>query len=60
MGNFWYRFRQNKNYFVVAVVALLIGVFITVGCTSTLEAKVESGEKNRFRLLRQTKRQYRQ
>ena len=30
---------------MVAVVALLIGVFITVGCTSTLEAKVESGEK---------------
>ncbi|NLG87233.1 MAG: PDZ domain-containing protein [Firmicutes bacterium] len=46
MGNFWHRFSQNKRYFSVAVVALLIGVIVTAGCTAAFNSATGQGDKS--------------
>ncbi|MGI6129628.1 MAG: trypsin-like peptidase domain-containing protein [bacterium] len=46
MGNFRRRFSQYKGYFGVAIVALLIGIVVTVGCTSLPGSSDGRSEKN--------------
>jgi serine protease Do len=46
MGNFWCRFNQKNSYVWVAVVALLIGVIVTAGCTAVFDAKGDSAQKS--------------
>ncbi|HHV08363.1 MAG TPA: trypsin-like serine protease [Firmicutes bacterium] len=44
MGDFWRRFRDKKSYILVAAVALLIGVVVTVGCMAAHKAVAEQNE----------------
>lgn len=47
MGDFWRRFRDKKSYILVAAVALLIGVVVTVGCMAAHKAVAEQMDEDR-------------
>ncbi len=47
MGDFWRRFRDKKSCILVAAVALLIGVVVTVGCMAAHKAVAEQMDEDR-------------